>query len=223
MWVCSSSVFSEVEEPSGSWLLVAAFLEKGEAPRKTPLWLSGYLVMVSVTLLIQPIQHLWALLWRLPIYLDSEIRAGRIWDQRVKENFGKYRVARFQKSPLPLKCCLCLNHKGHIKPLLFESLVIKLRKPTCPTPCDGVHLQIVIPSQKPSPKVRCWLWNYLWSWSMVWTHDLIYHCMYFDFFRPQACGPELISWLFFTLRLEEKVSQKSRYTGFIKFHSFLSF
>lgn len=34
-------------------------------------------------------------------------------------------------------------------------------------------------------------------------------------FRPQACGPELMLWLFFTLGDEEKVPQKSRDTYFL--------
>lgn len=34
-------------------------------------------------------------------------------------------------------------------------------------------------------------------------------------FRPQACGPELMLWLFFSLGDEEKVPQKSRDTYFL--------
>lgn len=41
-------------------------------------------------------------------------------------------------------------------------------------------------------------------------------------FRPQACGPELMLRLFFTLGDEEKVPQKSRDTYFLLNCSFLS-
>lgn len=104
---------------------------------------------------VWPIQHLWALLWYLPSYLDSEIRAGfgtqRVWSPKGERNFAKYRVARFQKSLLPLKGCIASawTTKATQSPCCLD-LVIKLRKPSCPTLCDGVHLQIVIPSKTKS-------------------------------------------------------------------------
>lgn len=130
VWVYSSA-FSE-GKPQLALIPGCLFSGNGEAPRQELLWLSWYLVMVSVTPLLWPIQPLQVLYWHLTSCLDDEVRA-ECGTQQVRET-AKYCVVLFQKSLLPLKVCIvpAWTRKATQSPS-YMNLISKLKKKTS---CD---------------------------------------------------------------------------------------